>query len=102
MNKDKEVEVVDFREVEVDLIVKVEYLKKLCTIKENMNGRMMKNTRLSGKVVVHTEEVLDLTTEEVILILEVVFMVIVSDVVKKGIDILNIDPLKVGKVIEML
>ena len=36
MNKDKEVEVVDCREAEVDL-------KKLCKIKETMNGRMMKN-----------------------------------------------------------
>ena len=54
------------------------------------------------KGVVHTEEVLDLTEEEVILILEVVFMVIVSDAVKKGIDLLNVDLLKVGKIIEML
>ena len=43
------------------------------------------------KVVVNTKEVLDLTEEEVILILEVVSMVIVSDVVKKGIDLLNVD-----------
>ena len=57
----------------------------------------MIKTRTSGKVVVHTEEVLDLTEEEVILILEVVFMVIVLDVVKKGIDLL-----KVGRIIEML
>ena len=53
-------------------------------------------------MVVLTEEVLVLTEEEVILILEVVSMVIVSDVVKKDIDLLNVDPLKVGKVIEIL
>ena len=29
-------------------------------------------------------------------------MVIVSDVAKKGIDYLNVDPLKVGRIIEML
>ena len=53
-------------------------------------------------MVVHTEEVLDLTEEEVILIIEVVFMVIVSDVVKRDIDLLNVDLLKVGRIIEML
>ena len=62
----------------------------------------MKKTRPSGKVVVLTKEVLDLTEEEVILILEVVFMVIVLDVEKKGIDLLNVDPLKVDRIIEML
>ena len=62
----------------------------------------MIKARPSGKVVVHTEDVLDLIEEEVILILEVVSMVIILDVVKKGIDILNVDPLKVGKVIGML
>ena len=54
--------------------------------------------RLSGKVVVHNKEVLDLTKEEIILILEVDFMVIVLDVVKRDIDLLNVDPLKVDKV----
>ena len=95
MTIDKEVEVVDSREVEVDLMEKVADLIVLCMIKENLNGKMMAKTRLSGKVVVITEE-------EVILILEVVFMVIVSDVVKKGIDPLSVDPMKVGKEIEML
>ena len=93
---------VDSREAKVDLMVKVVDLAILYRIKENLNRRMITKIRMSGKVVVHTEEVLDLTEEVVILILEVVFMVIVSDVVKKGIDILNIDPLKVGKVIEIL
>ena len=57
----------------------------------------MTKIRSSGMVVVHTKEVLDLTKEEVIFILEVVFVVIVSNVAKKGIDLL-----KVGRIIEML
>ena len=102
MNKDKEVEVVDSREAEVDLMEKVADLIVLCRIKENLNGRMMKKIRMSGKVVVLTDEVLDLAGEEVTLILEVVSMVIVSDVVKRDIDLLNLDLLKVGRIIEML
>ena len=101
MNKDKEVEVVDLKEVEIDLMEKVVDLTILCKIRENMNGRMMKRTRSSGKVIIHTKEVLEPTKEEVILILEVVFMAIISDVVKRDIDLLNVDPLKVSKVIEM-
>ena len=62
-----------------------------------MNGRMIIRERLSGKVVIPTKEVLVLTEEEVILILEVDFVVIISDVVKKGINSLNVDPLKVGR-----
>ena len=81
---------VDSREAKVDLMVKVADLTILCKIEENLNKRMMTKTRLSGKVVVHTKE-------EAILILEVVFVVIVLDVVKKGIDLL-----KVGRIIEML
>ena len=81
---------------------KVADLTILCKIKANLNGRMMTEARPSGKVVVHTEEVLVLIEEEVIITLEVVFVVIVSDVVKKGIDLLNVDPLKVGKVTKML
>ena len=95
MNKDKEVEVVDSRGAEVDLMEKVADLTILCKIKENLNGRMMKKTRPSGKVVF-------LTKEEVILILEVVYVVIVSDVAKKCIDLLNVDLLKVGRIIEMV
>ena len=102
MNKDKEVKVVDSGEVEVDLMVKVVDLTILCKIKENINRRMMTKKRPNGKVVFLTEVVLDLTDEEVILILEVVSVVIVSDVVKKDIDLLNVDPLKVGRIIEML
>ena len=63
---------------------------------------MMTKARPNGKVVMLTEEALILIEEQVILILEVDFMVIVLDVEKKGIDILNVDPLKVGKIIEML
>jgi hypothetical protein len=79
-------------------MVKVEDLTILCRIKENLNGRMMKKARPNGKVIILTEEVLILTEEEVILILEVDFMVIVLDVVKRDIDLLNVDPLKVGEV----
>ncbi|MDF3686275.1 hypothetical protein [Enterobacter hormaechei] len=86
MNKDKEVEVVDSREAEVDLMEKVADLTVLCRIKANLNGRMMTKARSNGKVVILTEEVLILTEEEVILILEVVSVVIVSDVVKRDID----------------
>ena len=83
-------------------MVKVEDLTILCRIKANLNGRMMTKTRPSGKEATHTKEVLDLIEEEVILILEVVFMVIVTNVVNKGIYLLNVDLLKVGKIIEML
>ena len=102
MNKDKEVEVVDSKEVEVDVMEKVADLTILCRIKANLNGRMMIKARPNGKVVILTEEALILTGEEVIPILEVDFMVIVLDVAKKGIDLLNVDPLKVGRIIEML
>ena len=102
MNKDKEVEVVDSREVEVDLMEKVVDLTILCKIKANLNGRVMIKVRPNGKVVILTEEALILTREEVIPIVEVDFMVIVLDVAKKGIDFLNVDPLKVGRIIETL
>ena len=93
---------VDSREVEVDLMEKVVDLIVLCKIKENLNGRVMTKARLNGKVVILTEEALILIREEVILILEVDFMVIVLDVAKKGINPLNVDLLKVGRIIEML
>ena len=73
MNKDKEAEVVDSREAEEDLTEKVVYLIVLCRIKENLNKRMRTKTRPSGKVVVLIKEVLVLTKEEVIHILEVAF-----------------------------
>ena len=90
------------KEVEASLMVKAADLKVLCRIKENLNGRIMTKTRPSGKVVVLTEEVLVLTKEELILIPKVVSIVIILDVVKKGINILNVDLSKVGRMIEML
>ena len=39
--------------------------------------------KIEWKVVVHTEEILDLIEEDVILIIEVVFMVIILYVVKE-------------------
>ena len=102
MSNDREVEVVDSREAEVDLVEKVADLIVLCRIKANLNGRVMTKVRPNGKVVILTEEALILIGEEVILILEVDFMVIVLDVEKKGIDLLNVDLLKVGRIIEML
>ena len=102
MNKDKEVDVVDSREVEVDLTMKVKDLTILCRIKANLNGRVMIKERPNGKVVILTKEALILIGEEVISILEVDFMVIVLDVENKDIDLLNVDPLKVDKIIEML
>lgn len=90
MRKDREVEVVDSREADVDHIEKVVDLKILHKKKENMSEKVMRKTRLSGKVVIPTEEVLVLTEEDVILILDVIFMVIISDVTKKGIDPLSI------------
>ena len=61
MKNDKEVEVVDSRETKVDPMEKAEDMKILCKIRKNMNGRMMTKTRPSGKMVVLTKEVLDLT-----------------------------------------
>ena len=91
---------VDSREAEVNLMVKVVDLKVLYKIKVNLNGRMMTKVRPNGKVVILTEEVLDLIEEEVIPILEVDFMVIISDVVKRDIDLLNLDLPKVGRIIK--
>ena len=92
---------VDSREAKVDLIEKVVDLTILCKIRVNLNGKMMTKPRPSGKAVILIE-ILVLTEEEVILILEVDFMVIVSDVIKRDIDLLNVDLLKVGRIIEML
>ena len=78
----------------VDLIV-------LCRIKANQNGTMMKKERSNGKVVVLIEALI-LIKEEVIIIVEVDFMVIVLDVAKKGMHLFNVDILKVSGIIEML
>ena len=53
-------------------------------------------------MIILIEEALILIGEEVIPILEMDFMVIVLDMAKKDIDLLNVDPLKVGRIIEML
>lgn len=63
MNKDKEVEVEDSREAEVDLMVKVVDLTILCKIRANLNGRMMTKARPNGKVVILIKEALVLTEE---------------------------------------
>ena len=47
MNKEKEVEVVDSKEVEVDLMEKVADPTILCRIKANLNGRVMRKERPS-------------------------------------------------------
>ena len=64
---------VDSREAEVDLMEKVVDLTIMCKIRENMSGKVMTKARPNGKVAILTEEILVLTEEEVILILEVVF-----------------------------
>jgi hypothetical protein len=82
---------------------KVVDLRILCKIRVNLSGKVMIKERLGGKVVILTEEVLVLRKEEVILFLEVVFMVIDSDVAKKGIDPSSVGTLgKMNKVIEIL
>ena len=114
MSKDKEIEMVDFRVVEVDLMEKVADLTILCKTKEKPNGRIKKKERPSGKEVIPIDDVLVLTKAEVILtkvelilieiaILEEVFMVIVSSVVQKDIEPLSVNNLVNLKVIiEML
>ena len=52
MNKDKEVEMVDSREAEVDLMEKVVDLTIMCKIRANLNRRVMTKARPSGKVVI--------------------------------------------------
>ena len=72
MNKDKEIEVVDSKEKEVDIMEKVTDLTFFYKIRVILNGIMMTKERSSGKVVIVTEKVLVLTEKEVILILEAV------------------------------
>ena len=90
MNKHEEVLVIDSRELEVDLMMVVEDLTILCKSRENLNGKLKVKTRMKRKVVIPTEVVLVPIEEEVILTLEVDFMVNVIDVVVKVIDPLNI------------
>ena len=103
MSKDRKVEVVDSREAEVDPMEKEIDLTVMLKIRENMNRRMKIKERISGNVAIPIEELLVLIEEEVILILEVGFVVIILDVVKKSIDPLSVDNLvKLNKKIEML
>ena len=90
MKKDKEVEVVDSREVEVDLTMEMVDLTILCKIKENLNGKVKIKARPSGKVVIPIEVDTIPIEEEVLITLEVDFMVNVIDMVVKVIDILNV------------
>ena len=101
MNKDKEVEVVDSKEIEAYLTMEMVDLTILCKIKENLNGKLKLKERLSGKVVIPTEVVLVPTKEDVILTLEVDFMVNLIDVMAKVIDPLNVKVM-VRILVEML
>ena len=101
MNKDKKVDVVDSREVEGDPMEKVLDLTIMCKTRKNMSGRMKIKARLNGKVVIPTKLVLVHTKEEVILTLEVVFMVNVINIEKKVMDPLNLRNL-VKMFVEML
>lgn len=89
MNKDREVELVDSEEAEVDPMVKMVDLTILYKIKASLNGRKKIKARPNGKVVIPTKVVQLLIEEEVILTIEEDFMVNIIDVVKKVIDPLN-------------
>ena len=99
MNKDRELEVVDSKEVDVDPMEIVVNVTILYKTRVNLNGKIMRKARISGKVVVPTEEVLVHTKKDIILTLEVVFTVNISNVVKKGIDPLNANTLAEVKVV---
>ena len=58
MNKEKEVDVVDSREVELELTEKVDNLIIMCKIRESPIRNMMTKARLNGKVVIITKKVL--------------------------------------------
>ena len=90
---------VDSRLAKVDLMEKVENLTILCKIREDMREKLMIKERPSGEVVVPTEEVLVLIKEDVILSLEEDFMVIILDVAKKDINLLDVDTLVKMKVV---
>ena len=101
MRKDEEPEVVDPKEAKVDLMVKVANLTTLCKKKVNPNGNVKKKARLSGKVEIPLKVGTVHIEEEVILTLEVDFMVNVIDVVVKVIDLLNVKVM-VRMLVEML
>ena len=74
------------REAETNLTMEMVDLTILCKTKANLNGKVKIKARPSGNV---DEEELVPIEEEVILTLEVDFMVNVIDVVKMVIDHLN-------------
>lgn len=75
---------------------KVVNLTILYKIKEKLNEKVRIKARPGGKVVIPTKVVLVHIEEEVILILEVTFMVNVIDVVK------DIDPLNARNLVRIL
>ena len=102
MSKDKELEVANHKEVEVDLMVKVADLTISCKAKANLNGKVKIKARPSGKVVTIPTKVDTIPiAEEVILTLDVDFMVNVINVVVKVIDPLNVRVM-VRMLVEML
>ena len=90
MNKDKEVEVVDSREAEVDLTMEMKNLIILCNSNENLNGKVKTKARQSGNVVIPTKVETIPIDDDLNPTLEVDFMVNVIDVVVKVIDPLNV------------
>ena len=90
MSKDKELEVADPKEAEVDLMVKLVDLTISCKTKAYLNGKVKIKAKPSGKVVTPLEVDTIPIEEEVILTLEVDFMVNVINVVVKLIDPLNV------------
>ena len=92
---------VDSREAEVDLTMEMADLIIMGNTKANMNGKVNIKERLSGNVVITTKVETIPIEEDVILTLEVDFMVNVIDVVVKVIDILNVKVM-VRMLVEML
>ena len=101
MNKDKAIEVVDSKETKVNLTMEMVDLTILYKTRENMNGKVKIKARPSGKVVITIKVLLVPIEEEVILTLEMDFMVNFIDVVVKVIDIFNAEVM-VRMLVEML
>ena len=81
--------------------MEIAYLTILYKRKENLNGKVKIKARPSGKVVIPTKVDTIPIGEEVILMLEVDFMVNVMDVVVKVIDPLNVKVM-VNMLVDML
>ena len=88
---------VDSREGEVDLTMEMVDLTIMCKIKVNLNGKVKEKARKSGKVVIPTKVDTIPMDEEVIITLEVDFMVNVIDVA-----LIFIDPLNIKFMVRML